>query len=249
MSAKSSDRPAKRPRLLRAVQAVLWVAICFVGAQVLVGAIGVLAGGSLANVLSQNVLLLLLRLLLLVIMVGALLWLPRLWGEAISRAQLGLKRSLKWSDIGWGAVGMLAAYGGSILLALLAQWLMTWVDLEQPQNLGLSVLTPGIEMGLALLVLVVIGPIVEELIFRGYLYGKLEALKVGFWLRTVVVSVLFALAHFQWNIALDVFVLSVIMCILREKTGSLWPAIVMHMLKNGVAFYLMFVNPLAAGIL
>lgn len=247
MSVKSSIKLTTRVRLLRTAQAVLWVALCFVGAQILVGVAIALASDS--SSLMGNVGLLARQLVMLGLTVVALLWLPRLWGDDISRAELGLTRPMRWSDIGWALVGIVAAYGGSMLLSVLAQWFMSWVDLSEPQNLGLSALNPGIEMSLAFLTLVIIGPIAEEVIFRGYLYGRLQALQIRFWVRTLVVSALFALAHWQWNVALDVFILSVIMCVLREKTDSLWPSIIMHMVKNGVAFYFMFVNPLTTGIM
>lgn len=250
MSEKSStSKRTERKRLLRVVQAVLWVAICFVGAQVLVAVVMALLGEGLRSLASEDTLALLLRLMMLVVMVAALLGMPRLWGEEIPRRQLGLARPLKWSDIGWAIVGVIAAYIASMLLAVVAQWLLVWIDMAEPQNLGLSALTPGVEMTMAFMVLVVVGPIVEEVVFRGYLYGRLQALHVRFWARTLLVSGLFAVAHWQWNVALDVFALSVIMCLLREKTGSLWPSIVMHMIKNGVAFYFVFVNPLMVGIM
>ncbi len=249
MSVKSSDNPSVSRRFLRVVQAVLWVAICFIGAQVIVATVAYFTAGSAGKMVSANVLLLLLQLAACIVMAVSLLWAPMLWGETPSRTHLGISRSLKWSDIGWGLVGMVAAYAGSILLAIAAQLFMTGINLDEPQNLGLSALNPGIEMALGVLVLVVVGPFIEEIVFRGYLYGRLQALHVRFWLRTLIVSALFALAHWQWNVALDVFALSVIMCILREKTDSLWPSIIMHMVKNGVAFYFMFVNPLTTGIM
>jgi membrane protease YdiL (CAAX protease family) len=60
---------------------------------------------------------------------------------------------------------------------------------------------------------------------------------------------LFAAAHLQWGsgapllwvAAIDTFVLSMVLSTLREKTGSLWSAIGLHAIKNGVAFTLLFV--------
>jgi membrane protease YdiL (CAAX protease family) len=34
-----------------------------------------------------------------------------------------------------------------------------------------------------------------------------------------------------------------VMCVMREHTGAIWITILMHMAKNGLAFYLLFVNP------
>jgi membrane protease YdiL (CAAX protease family) len=58
----------------------------------------------------------------------------------------------------------------------------------------------------------------------------------------VATSVLFGLIHGQWNVGVDVFVLSMVACSLREVTGSIWAGILLHMLKNALAFYIIFVN-------
>jgi membrane protease YdiL (CAAX protease family) len=54
------------------------------------------------------------------------------------------------------------------------------------------------------------------------------------------VSALFGLAHMQWNVAIDVFVLSMVACYLRELTGSIWAGIILHCLKNLIAFIALF---------
>jgi membrane protease YdiL (CAAX protease family) len=40
--------------------------------------------------------------------------------------------------------------------------------------------------------------------------------------------------------ALDTFTLSLVLCYLRQKTDSLWPGIMLHALKNGLAFMSLF---------
>ena len=61
------------------------------------------------------------------------------------------------------------------------------------------------------------------------------------WGATLLVSVLFGVAHMQWNVGIDVFALSVVMCILRERTNSIWAGFLLHAAKNFVAFYVTFV--------
>ena len=46
--------------------------------------------------------------------------------------------------------------------------------------------------------------------------------------------------HFQWNVGVNVFALSVVLCALREITGTIYAGILTHMIKNGVAFYLLY---------
>ena len=60
-------------------------------------------------------------------------------------------------------------------------------------------------------------------------------------IANLLVSVLFGLVHMQWNVGINVFAMSVVMCALREITGTIYAGILLHMLKNGVAFYLLYV--------
>ena len=98
------------------------------------------------------------------------------------------------------------------------------------------------EYVLAFISLVIVAPFAEEVLFRGYLFGKLQKY-TSVWLSILITSLLFAVVHFQWNVGIDVFVLSIVLCLLRIVSGSLWPAILLHMVKNGVAFYFLFINP------
>ena len=51
----------------------------------------------------------------------------------------------------------------------------------------------------------------------------------------------FGLVHGQWNVAIDTFVLSMVMIALYEKTKNLWACVFLHGLKNFVAFLALFV--------
>lgn len=144
--------------------------------------------------------------------------------------------------------------GSAIFVAIMAKILPVGVvDLAQRQQLPFSqtmLLTPW-HMFLAFFTLVVLAPIAEELLFRGYLYGKLRKY-VSTWMAVLSTSLLFGIAHFwapgsplQWAVMFDTFVLSIFMCLAREYTGAIWVGVLMHMVKNGLAFYLLFVNPQA----
>lgn len=116
-------------------------------------------------------------------------------------------------------------------------------DQDQVQELGFS--NPqGLEIVLVFLSLVVLAPLAEELLFRGFVYKGMRR-RLPFWAAAILVSLLFAVVHGQVNVGVDVFALSLVLCWLRETTGSLWPAIILHAFKNGIAFLLLFV--LAAG--
>ena len=98
----------------------------------------------------------------------------------------------------------------------------------------------GWERGIAFVMLAVLAPIVEEIIFRGWLYGKLR-IKIPKWAAILVTSLLFGLVHLQWNVGITVFCMSVVNCLLREVTGTIYAGILVHILNNSIAFYLVYV--------
>jgi membrane protease YdiL (CAAX protease family) len=125
--------------------------------------------------------------------------------------------------------------------------LFPWFNAGEAQNVGFSYYVTGGDRLVAFLTLVVIAPIAEEVIFRGWLYGRMReellrrfSNKVSMVISIFLVSLLFGIVHLQWNVGVNVFALSVVLCALREITGTIHAGILLHMLKNGVAFYMLF---------
>jgi hypothetical protein len=139
----------------------------------------------------------------------------------------------------------LAVYG--VLLTLITN-LVPSFNLDQKQQLGFDGAAGTDNLLLTFMSLVVLPPLVEETVFRGFVFGALRG-KLKFVWAALLTSVLFASAHLQfgsgapllWAAALDTFTLSMVLCFLRERTGSLWPGILLHGLKNGIAFVSLFI--------
>ena len=165
-----------------------------------------------------------------------------------TRKELGLSGWPTWTDIGLAPVGFIAQFVLAALLVGLFTLLFPWFDVEQTQDVGYSVLNSGVDRVVAFIALVVIAPIAEEIIFRGWLYGKLRQKLsgqmseiAGMVLSIFLVSLLFGIVHMQWNVGVNVFATSVVLCGMREITGTIYSGILVHMLKNGVAFYLLYI--------
>lgn len=60
-------------------------------------------------------------------------------------------------------------------------------------------------------------------------------------IASLLTSLVFAALHGQWNVGVNVFVMSLILCAMREITGTIYAGIIMHMIKNAVAFIMVFV--------
>lgn len=127
-------------------------------------------------------------------------------------------------------------------IAALLATMVPGFDVNQVQDVGFSNLTSLSDLVLAFIGLVVLAPIAEELLFRGYLFGKIRAIS-SFWPTAIIVSLVFGFAHLQWNVGIDVFILSLFLCWLREKTGSIWTSMMLHGLKNAIAYFILFVAP------
>ncbi|MFZ1250745.1 MAG: CPBP family intramembrane glutamic endopeptidase [Candidatus Microsaccharimonas sp.] len=175
--------------------------------------------------------------------IAIVIGLPRLIAKrSTSRQDLGLQRLPTWMDIVWSLGGVVAYIILTSIVAALATVFLTFIDYSQVQETGFSNIVTRPEYILAFISLVVVAPFAEELLFRGYLFGKLQK-HAPIWIATLITSLLFAAVHLQWNVAIDVFALSIVLCLLRVATGSLWPAILLHMMKNSIAFYFLFINP------
>jgi len=90
------------------------------------------------------------------------------------------------------------------------------------------------ELILSLLLLSVLAPIVEELVFRGLLYGWIA----GRWGGTaglVVSSLAFAAAHWEPAHIVLVLPLGFLFGWLRRRTDSLLPSLFSHIVNNGFA--------------
>ena len=159
-----------------------------------------------------------------------------------STKELGMDRLPSWSDILLAPAGFIAYFALAALITAAAMLVLSDDIMRQAQDVGFNRLTTNIDFVLAFVSLVVIVPIVEEIIFRGYLFGKLKK-HVPVLVAALMTSIIFSVAHGQINVGLNVFALSMVACYLRELTDSIWPAVLLHMIKNGIAFYFVFANP------
>ena len=177
--------------------------------------------------------------LTLAIVLGVPWW---AWRNRTTREELGMTRLPSWADIGLAPAGFVVYFLASAIMVYIATLVVPGFDLEQAQDIGFRNIAQSYEMLLAFAILVIAAPLAEEVLFRGYLYGKLRK-AVPVWVAMLVTSALFGFVHGQLNVAIDVFVLSLVMCILREITGSIWAGVLLHSIKNAVAFYILFINP------
>lgn len=221
---------------------LVWVGVALVASQYLVSFILItILGTETASLPVWNMIFSALVYVLCLFLVVFVPW--KLINLKTSRDELGLTGLPTWTDILLSPVGFFVYFVLSAILLALFTMLLPNVDWAQSQDVGFQNLIFTGDKILAFIALVVIAPIAEEIIFRGWLYGKMRG-KLPAWLSIILVSALFGLMHGQWNVAVNVFCMSVVMCLMREITGTIWSSILLHMIKNGVAFYFLFINPI-----
>jgi|ADGO01.1.fsa_nt_gi CAAX amino terminal protease family. len=165
--------------------------------------------------------------------------------------QLGFRRGPQWADVTYAVIGYLV-YFGLLIIVLSIIGPLTGINLEQEQELGFDNLLSTAEKVMGLIALVLLPPVVEELIFRGFLFGGLRT-KMTFAWAAYITSLLFAVPHLfasseglLWVAGVDTFILSVILCYLREKTGALWAPMAVHAIKNAIAYTILLTGVAAA---
>lgn len=88
----------------------------------------------------------------------------------------------------------------------------------------------------------VLGPVFEEIFFRGFLYRCLRRYIGVFW-GILGSALLFSLIHHNFMAFLPIVTLGIVLGYLVEKTGSLVPSIVMHIIVNSISVAVLFSMP------
>jgi hypothetical protein len=163
----------------------------------------------------------------------------------------GLGGRARPSDFGFRRVGLKAA-AGALLSAGVGYYVVTAVYASAlnlhgsdklPRELGVSTSTAAL-VGATVFVCVV-APIAEEFFFRGFIFGALRQMRIviaghdiGAWVAAVLTGILFGLAHTgsaSSQYLLPLGFLGFVLCLIRWRTGSLYPCMALHSINNALA--------------
>ncbi len=162
--------------------------------------------------------------------------------QGLKLSVIGLGRRPKMNDLWKGAIGFAAFYALLIVAGVIINLISPDIN-NQQQNLGFNNINNGTENLLAFISLVLLPPLGEETLVRGYLFSGLRK-AWRFWPAVLVTSLIFGAAHLEfgsggplvWAAAIDTFMLSIVLCFLRDRTGALYAGMLVHMLNNLIAF-------------
>lgn len=249
MSANSlnNPEPARTGAFGAFFRYTFWMIGVFAASVVITGLVAQLAVGLAGASVSQVVMTLMAGALLYLIALGLAIYLPyRVRRSPTTRQELGIQKPLTWMDMLLSVPAFIIATIIGIILVVIATQVVPGFDINQAQQTGFEGIRATSDKIIAFVALVILAPVAEELIFRGYFYGKLRTRRVPMVAAIMMTSLLFAVAHGQLNVGINVFGLSIILCGLREITGTIWAGVLVHMIKNGIAFYFLFINPIVS---
>jgi membrane protease YdiL (CAAX protease family) len=145
--------------------------------------------------------------------------------------QFGLRPAPFWRSIGWAALGLVVFY------VLAAVWVTIAGDPDQSTAEDVGADESDFALVAAGFLFIFVAPVVEEVFFRGFFYGSLRT-RLGVAVSALLCGGVFGLIHAGSGIeAVPILIaLGIIFCLVREKTGSLYPCIAMHALNNTLAY-------------
>lgn len=207
------------------------------------------------------------------------------WAGVLVARALGLKAGYSLAPLGfrWPRAGVLSGTGVGVAIgvgAVIVSFPINAASAYIVDRLGYSTEStvqgplmralvrwveenPGAAVPAIFFVVVIFGPAVEELVFRGAVYNGLfrlglylstsrgrpepsprTARRASFILAALASSVLFSLLHLEPVLLPALFILAVVLCALFERTGSLLPPFVAHAMFNSFATSLIILDGL-----
>jgi uncharacterized protein len=88
------------------------------------------------------------------------------------------------------------------------------------------------------LVVILVGPMLEEVLFRGALFRPMLKVHPA-WMVILVTATLFALAHPAIQMYLPIALVGLVLGVIRRASGSLVPSMLVHATFNAIPFYMM----------
>ncbi len=173
--------------------------------------------------------------------------------EGSAEQALGFNRSIHWKEeiaIGLKAyLAILPVFLGAVGILLAITSLFGY---EPPSHPLVGIFIQEEHrmswlVGYSLFLACILGPIIEEIFFRGFLYPVIRK-KAGVAIASAVTALLFALTHENTFAIIPIFVLGLILAYLYEKRGNLIACTTLHMLHNTIfIFYFFLVKQILLG--
>jgi len=151
------------------------------------------------------------------------------------------KRKIPLSELGSLEIQTKPLFLSIFLLAaflLLEEFYFYVLGIEMPESFIEFMLAEPILLGF--ISVVVVAPIIEEFLFRGFLYSQLRRSFLKDWGAVAVSSLVWTAIHFQYEVGIlfFLFLFGLFLGYFRIKYNSLLIPVALHALNNLIAFIL-----------
>lgn len=154
-----------------------------------------------------------------------------------------------WKTLGWywpRNFGPWKSIGLAVLLLAVGWAITTLIGGRETQLDQIIKSSPQARWMIAFLA-VATAPLVEEVIYRGVVFGALQKALNTFW-SVVIVSVMFLGVHIlqyfeNLGVLAVITILSIVLTMVRALTGSLLPCFVIHLVFNGIQSLVLLLQP------
>jgi membrane protease YdiL (CAAX protease family) len=158
--------------------------------------------------------------------------------------------SLSWKEVGfrrfaasyWGAIAgwtIVLIFSSIMVLALMMAVGGTYEN-EKTESVKQNVTVFNFFIGF--ISAAIISPVYEEILYRGFIYRWIRVRTGKSW-GMFISSFLFMVVHIPtYNTLMINFISGLVFAWAYEKTGSIWPSVLIHGLFNGLAVILTFLE-------
>jgi len=152
-------------------------------------------------------------------------------------------RQIPFGDLGSLNLNKKDLFFGTLFLAafILIEEIYMWIlGIKMPKGFLEFMLSEPLILGL--ISVVIIAPIAEEFIFRGFLYSQLSRTRIGPWGAVTLISLLWTVIHFQYEalILIVLFIFGIFLGYIRMAYKSLSLPIMLHGINNLFAFFMSY---------
>ena len=146
-----------------------------------------------------------------------------------------------------GAAGFLIALPLIETGAMLGQFIQQWISASEPNLIAHELLdalvsvTPDVWWWMVAANAVIGAPVIEEILYRGFLQQAFRRVGVGPWPAILLTSGIFALMHYSVlppdsaiSAMTALLILAIALGMIRERTGLIAPCIIAHAMFNAL---------------
>ncbi|MBQ0139301.1 MAG: CPBP family intramembrane metalloprotease [Kurthia sp.] len=153
--------------------------------------------------------------------------------DFLKKAFIGGKKATTPTAIVWGILGFVIVLCAQMLAGYVEQKLGVTGGSENTASLSsIAAVSPII-----IISIVLIGPFLEEVVFRRIIFGSLNQ-TTNFFIAAIVSAIMFGLVHMDFSHILTYVMTGLAFAFLYNKTHRLLTTIIAHILLNGFVIYI-----------